>query len=368
MKPILLTCISFLACLGLSAQIEGPTTGNSFITTTIPGASQAWINENRVATSDNSYASFGNLADVPNSHTDYLIASNFQFMLTDGITITGIKVVVECSDPNQRTSDYSVRIIKMGTMGSQEKALGTAYPSSDGNLVYGGSNDLWGEGSWIHKEIDDPSFGVAIAAQRNGSGGTTAGQIDNVTITVYYTLVTLPVTLTSFTATKEAKSVVVNWKTATEINMDHYEVERSSNGVNFTSLTTIPSRNLLIATDYTYTDISPLSGVSYYRLKMDGAIGDRKYSPVVSVHFDKHANISLTPCPWTKGSDLMINNPGREVLRIQFYNAEGQMVSNVITATDNVPTETLSNKTGKLFYNVFNAKNQLLGSGAFLIQ
>ena len=366
MKPILLTITGFFACLSLSAQVEGPFTGSSFSNNSFPGSSQSWMNTDYAAASDDSYASFFNLAPVTGTYTDYLVVTNFGFNLPAGINVTGIKAEVECSDPNSRTSDYSVRIVRIGAIGAEEKAFGRPFETVDKPITYGGANDLWGE-TWNYKQINDVTFGIAIAVQRNAPDGITAGRIDDIKITVYYNLVTLPVTLTSFSATKEGRSVVLNWSTASELSMEHYETERSSNGVNFYSLATIPSRNLQVDS-YSYTDKSPLSGVSYYRLKMEGAAGYKKYSPVVSVHFDKHDAIGLSPCPWTKGTDLSIHNPGKEVLRIQFHNALGQMISTVITESDKVATEKLANKAGKFYYNVFNTRNELLGTGTLIIQ
>jgi hypothetical protein len=366
MKPFLLTSLGLLAFACAEAQSAGPFSGTASTNNNLPGSSQSWTGTGNTEASDDNYASFGNLPLVGLSYTDYLVVTDFHLNIPEASMLTGIKVEVECSDPNELTSDYSVRIVRKGLIGSQEMALGKPLLPTDGVTEYGGEEELWGE-SWTFKEINDDRFGIAISMMRNTPSGITAGRIDNITITVYYKLITLPVTLTSFTATKENKSVVLNWSSASETSMDHYEAERSSNGVNFYSLGTIPCRNMQSAS-YSYVDRSPASGIIYYRLKMEGNAGYRKYSPVVSVHFDKNATISLSPCPWTKGSDLFINNPQKDILRIQFYNASGQMISTVVTATDKVATDNLVNKEGKFYYNVFNSRNELLGSGTLVIQ
>lgn len=366
MKPLLITFFGFLTCIDLAAQVVGPSSGNTFLNSNIPGSTQSWTNTGNVSLSDNNYASFGDITAGMGSYTDYLVTTNFGFTLPPGIIIDGIVVKVECSDPNSRTSEYSVHIVKTGNIGTEEKALGKPYPVSDKNIVYGSATDLWGE-TWTDKQINDDNFGIAISAQRNAPDGITAGQIDNITITVYYSFIALPVTLISFTATKENKSILLNWNTASEISMDHYEPERSSNGINFYPLGIITSNNLSTA-HYSFVDVSPLSGVSYYRLKMEGTAGYKKYSSVVSVLFDKHATISLYPCPLTKGTELFINNAAKELLRIQFYNAGGQMISTLLTSSDNVSTNNLGSQKGKLYYNVFNAKSELLGSGTLIIQ
>ncbi|MEO7924605.1 MAG: hypothetical protein ABIR30_13070 [Chitinophagaceae bacterium] len=364
MKPILLT-LTLTACINLSAQVEQTSTGSNFSNSNLPGSSQSWINIGNAGISDDAYASFGNLP-VTGNYTDYLVVTNFGFNLPAGIIITGIKADVECSDNNSLTADYSIRIVKQGVIGATELALGTAFEANDKNLTYGGATQLWGD-TWSYTDINDNNFGFAIAVQRFAPGAVTAGQVDDISITVYYRMIALPVTLSSFTATKGNRSVVLNWNTATESAMDHYEIQRSSNGVNFYELGTVSSQNQQ-GSAYSYMDKTPLSGIVYYRLKMEGQAGYKKYSPVVSVHFDKHATISLTPCPWTKGNDLNINNPGKEIFRIQFYNANGQVISTVITSSDKVATDNLSNKEGKFYYNVFNMRNELLGSGTLIIQ
>ena len=46
---------------------------------------------------------------------------------------------------NEGVYDYAVRIIKGGTIGSTDRASGTAWSSSSAYTTYGSSSDLWGE-------------------------------------------------------------------------------------------------------------------------------------------------------------------------------------------------------------------------------
>ena len=367
MKTTLLLCACLINRIVLPAQVAGPNNASSFSNADLPGYSQQWTNVNNAQSDDENYATFGNLPGAAGSYTDYMVVTDFGFTIPAGTIINGIKVEVNCSDPNTHTSDFSVRIIKTGNISGTNKAAGTPYSVSDSYMVYGGSTDLWGE-TWDYKFIDDNKFGVAIAAQRNTSDDiTTDGRVDNIRITVYYTFISLPVNLISFTATKENKSILLKWNTADETSMNNYQIERSFNGINFYSLGIVPCRNQT-SSKYLYADSTPLSGLSYYRLRMEGAGGYQKYSPVVSVHFDKHVLTSLFPSPWTKGSSLFINNPGKQVLRIFFYNASGQLISNAVTSSANVPTNHLSGYKGKFYYNVLNTNGGLVGSGTFMIQ
>lgn len=366
MKNTILLVMQFLSIIRLSAQAEGPHSPASFSNISIPGYNQQWTNISYAAVSDNNYATFGNLAGGAGSHTDYLAATNFGFDIPEGTSITGIKVEVECSDPNAVTSDYSVRLIQKGAVIGTDKATGTAYPASDSYFVYGSDQDLWGN-PWTYKLINDAQFGVAVAAHRNTDDTTvTAGQINSIRITVYFSYTTLPVILSSFTATKAGTVVKLNWKTVSETNMAVYEVERSLNAVNFHSIAAIPPLNAPLS-DYNYIDNNPIKAISYYRLAMKELTGDQKYSPVVAVSFVKNNDISLYPSPWKKGTPLNVSNINSEKLTICFMNANGQVWSTAVTNTGLVPAETLVNKKGLIYYKIFDrAKNQLV-AGSLLV-
>src|SRR5687767_6586803 len=234
MKAIILFGMCAIVCITANSQSQGPLNGSVFTTVAIPGSSSTWSNTSNSVVSDNSYSSFGDLSGGAGSYTDYLVVSNFNFAIPDAAVISGIMIEVEDSDPNQLTSEYRVRILNGGIIGSYEKATGAAYPATDAYRTYGGNGDLWND-SWTPKDINNASFGIAIAAQRNAAGGVTAGEIDDIRITVYYQLLTLPVKLLSFSAIKGPGVVHLEWKTAEESNMDHYEVERSADGRNFTN-------------------------------------------------------------------------------------------------------------------------------------
>lgn len=368
MKTTLLLCLYLFTHITLSAQVAGPSNPNSFSNADLPGYSQQWTDITNVQLDDESYATFGNLPGTAGSHTDYLVASDFGFLIPAGTIINGIKVEVKCSDSNSRTSDYSVRIVNPGniTTTGVEKATGTPYPAVDDYISYGGPTDLWGE-SWDYKSIDNNQFGVTIAAQRNSSDDIiTAGRVNNIRITVYYTFITLPVTLTSFTATMQNKTVQLNWKTTSENNINSYKVERSADGRNFNTITSIQGLNVSGAS-YNYIDNNPLSGVSYYRLNIQGMAGYQKYSQVVSVKYNQGNSVWLFPNFWQKGEDLNITNTKNEKLTVYFFNASGQILSTAITDTKLLPAETLTNRSGLIYYQIMDTKKNILGTGHLLV-
>lgn len=366
MKNFGLSITSLLFAIAMHAQVAGPLGGNTFSNAPLAGSTQTWVNTGNVAASDNVYSTFGNLTGV-GDHTDYLVVTNFGFSIPPGSTINGIVVEVERSDPNFRTADYSIRILKAGVIGATDRSSGAAY-LSESYQTYGTAGDFWGE-TWTADDINDPGFGVAIAAQRSvGGAGATAGRIDHVRITVFYDFIITPVKLLSFTASKKDNVVELKWKTAEEVNMDRYEIERSSNGKDFEKIGEVNSGNQQLQVDYLYNDNKPMGGISYYRLKMVGVAGDIKYSRVVAIQFRSGNKVSLYPNPYREGQNLNISNPSFQPLIVTFYDPSGQQVSVIRTTTNSLSTQSLQTQHGILVYKVLFENGELAGTGKLLVE
>ncbi len=351
----------------LSAQITGPQSPGSFTVVNIPGSSATWSNTGNVAASDNSYVTSGNIPGASGAYTDYLVVTDFGFSIPLGSTISGIVVEVERADPNARTADYSIRIVKNGVIGSTEKSFNAGYTMTDNYQIYGNAGDLWGEG-WTESDINDAGFGVAIAAQRSVAGGTTAGRIDHIRIIVFYDFMTLPLRLISFTATKTNDAVLLKWTAAEETNMSHYEVQRSADGRNFTAINSIPSRNSLSNTSYSFTDQSPVQGVTYYRLKMIGHNpGDVKHSAVLTVHFAGKNNVLVWPSALRAGQALNVSNPVQERLILQFFDFGGKLLVTMTTSSGQLPSDQLMQHKGMIFYTVRREDGTAAGKGKLLV-
>jgi hypothetical protein len=368
MKKTLLLLISILSIELFSySQIAGPLNGGTFTVVAIGGSSQSWTNAGNVAASDNVYATFGSIASA-NAYTDYLVVTNFGFAVPSGSTISGIMVEVERSDANFETIDNSVKIVKGGVISGDEKAISAGYPTTDTYQQYGNAGDLWGL-TWTDADINASDFGVAISAKKiNNPAGTAAGKIDNIRITVYYNNVVLPVNLISFSATRNNKTVTLNWKTANEKDMTAYEVQRSSDGNNFSTISSIPSHNNISVTQYSYNDVDPSGTVIYYRLKMDGLSGYSKYSKVVSVNLGSENKISLYPNPVSSDQSLHIANRNNRVLTIRFYDMAGRMLLNNSFNSDEISLSPLRTQKGIVVYQVTDNQGQFIGKGQLMIR
>lgn len=93
----------------------------------------------------------------------------------------------------------------------------------------------------------------------------------------------LPVDILIFYAKKEENAIELNWKTASETENDHFEIERSTDGKRFQLIGVVDGNGTTHeVTSYRFTDYENLEGLSYYRLKQYDYDGDWEYSPVIA--------------------------------------------------------------------------------------
>lgn len=109
----------------------------------------------------------------------------------------------------------------------------------------------------------------------------------------------LPVHLITFSAVKQESSVLLNWATEMEMNSRGYRIERGKNGIDFSPIGMVVSKNSTRLNTYTFTDIHPVQGKNYYRLQMVDIDGRFNYSDIRVINMESVGNtyVSLFPGP-----------------------------------------------------------------------
>jgi hypothetical protein len=114
-----------------------------------------------------------------------------------------------------------------------------------------------------------------------GQSGALGMLLDNLSISL---VSELPMELLFFDAQLETGRVRLDWATATELQNDHFTVERSTDAISFEPLVDLPaagtSQNIVA---YSAWDEHPYMGTTYYRLKQTDTDGDYSYSATVFV-------------------------------------------------------------------------------------
>ncbi len=124
----------------------------------------------------------------------------------------------------------------------------------------------------------------------------------------------LPVKLTSFTASLKNNTAYLKWATRYEQNSSHYNIQRSTDGMNFTDVARVAAAgNSNLPLNYAQADQLPASVQTqktvFYRLQSVDIDGKFAYSQVVALHLDiKEMTLMLSP------------NPARDMLQVQTGN------------------------------------------------
>ncbi|HEX8332006.1 MAG TPA: M43 family zinc metalloprotease [Segetibacter sp.] len=117
----------------------------------------------------------------------------------------------------------------------------------------------------------------------------------------------LPITMEYFKGQKQGTINLLSWKSNCLSTSVDFEIERSTNGRNFSAIGNINATQARCASPFDYTDNHPLPGTNYYRLKMTEIDGNVSYSKVVTL-FTKNGGIeivSLVPTLVDKGSAIL---------------------------------------------------------------
>src|SRR5690606_29004625 len=129
-----------------------------------------------------------------------------------------------------------------------------------------------GDGNRIRRITIAPS-GLKFYVARDASAPINGGAIMEYT----YTGVTLPVEFISFKGeVLPSGQVRLDWEAATDNLHDYFEVERSSNGIQFSSIGRGPD-----SAPFSFIDVAPFSGSNYSRVKQVDLDGTVTYSTVI---------------------------------------------------------------------------------------
>lgn len=160
---------------------------------------------------------------------------------------------------------------------------------------------------------------------------------------------TLDVKLVRFDGEKTGQGNLLYWDTETEINSDYFELERSTDAVNFSSIATIKAvGESAMLQHYRHSDREPINGWNYYRLKQVDTDNSFEYSQIVALdNYKENIDLTLLPNPATdhvtfdyigvvSGADLVIeifDVNGRKVF-VRNYTPTGTRVYDTISTKD----------------------------------
>lgn len=252
-------------------------------------------------------------------------------VITGTITLSGVKIIVR--------PGYTL-VIGNGNGNGANKGVLTLDNASVISLEYDGTN----RGVVTSNSIGNSSNVITIGGVVKFRGGITydtnpgSGQ-DSVTGPARadastlsgasgFAFGALPVTLSGFVANlATGGKVAINWNTQQEINTDHFDIQRSSDGLNWLPLATVKAAGSLSAPKaYSCTDNAPQKGVNLYRLKTVDVDGNFSFSSIVNVRLSLVGKVSLFPNPSTSLLNLSLAEVPVSDWTVSIINSLGQIL------------------------------------------
>ena len=137
--------------------------------------------------------------------------------------------------------------------------------------------------------------------------------------------IVLPITGLELTLQLSGNTVLVNWKTLTETNTRNFEVQRSTDGVNFSSMATVNAAgNSTSERRYQHPDPLTAGGTYYYRIKTNDINGRSSVSGVKHIVYGNADNkIMVGPNPFTAGINITNSS---QIDRVQVMDMTGRLL------------------------------------------
>ncbi len=138
----------------------------------------------------------------------------------------------------------------------------------------------------------------------------------------------LPVHFIQFSTSCENSGIEITWKTTTEENSAKFLVQKSSDGINFSSVATIAAAgNSTAEQTYHYTDASPGGQTVFYRIAGVDNDGQTLYTAVNRVRCGSPVNeLMIWPNPASETLNLNITQDAPSAAIIRLVNSLGSTV------------------------------------------
>jgi len=299
--------------------------------------------------------------------------------------ITGHKyaISITLTDSVQKRWGFDMAVGKgafsIGT-GSLVALTGTTNAHHGTSAPVGPSPYTFDSLYWTAPTTIPPGGKIKFAFAGNAANNNNLSSGDHVYKGTFTTIVianTVPVKLESFSAALLNSEVKISWLTATELNTNYFEVERSIDGQNFEHASTVSAAgNSTTTKSYAYIDdASNLSGTVYYRLKTVDKDGSSTYSNVifVTIRSSQLTTLSVYPNPLRAGQDVKLTylSEKSQIVNFQVINIIGRKVS-ATNVSVNEGRNAISLPTGHLatgvYYITISVNNRFVQKIPFVVE
>lgn len=174
----------------------------------------------------------------------------------------------------------------------------------------------------------------------------------------------LPVELSSFSAVQVGSSILLEWRTETEINNFGFDVERASdlNGSmqQWNKIVFVEGNgNCNSPRNYSFTDNPVVGSKYYYRLKQIDSDGQTEYSNVISIDLNmpnQYALYQNYPNPFNPITSITYNLPIDGMVSLRVFDMLGSEVVTLVNENQKAGAYTIPFYAGDLASGIYICK------------
>lgn len=170
-----------------------------------------------------------------------------------------------------------------------------------------------------------------------------------------------PVKLGNFSGTTTPEGIALSWKISSKTNNNHFEIERSRDGRNFTKIGSVNGAENPNSLEFGFLDKNNLSGANFYRLNQLNFNGTNSHSSIIKVQTN-FSNASLevkllpNPCLDKNCSVQILNANSDTPLLLEMRDLTGKLVFSSELPASRSNFELPKTDTGKGIY-ILTARN-----------
>jgi len=258
---------------------------------------------------------------LPLTVTPAAAGEDFSVSVFDGATIDATPNGTPISSTQKQNIVDAVWTVNSNFTPTGNSTLQFAWPASLEGSNFAGFNNAIG----ISQFTTDWNIVTGVG---NNTANTASGSFNTFTaFGIAQAGFTLPVKFTGLSATVTSNNTTkISWQVSSEINVDKYVVEASTDAFTYTAKGTI---NASSSASYSFVDVSSPQAVMYYRIKAIDKSGAVTYSSVAKVSQANVATASVQVYPnpvVNRTFSVSLSNLPKNTYRMQLVNIAGQVV------------------------------------------
>ena len=269
----------------------------------------------------------GNATDEGAIYLDYFCDTDLRFSLDASTTYTFVMSVGDCS---AGPLFEGVRVYIDYNNDNDFSDSGEEVATTGGFIYCGSINSGMGiDMTTPTSPLENIPLRMRIVADNSISGpcdNITTGQVQDYSVIFENAL---PIELLSFTGNQNNESILLDWKTSTEVNNDYFTLEHSIDGYDFEFLAEIDGKgNSTTINDYRFVHLDPTIGTNYYRLSQTDFDGTHKVADVIAVDYKSDQIIaSVIPNPIRQNEiNLRYTSPENSDVEVEVIDMTGKVL------------------------------------------